>query len=256
MYKVVIVEDERLIRQWLQTAIDYNSLGLEVVGVASHGQEGMALIEKLQPDIVLTDITMPIMDAFMMFEATASISYEKVILSGYSDFENAKRAIHYGVQDFISKPIQVQELLDCLQKIVDKLQMNRLETPNWPEGYKELVDCLSQPQSHHILRQVLSWVQLHYREHFTIADIAASLGYSESYLYRIIKEHLSMTLNEYILKYRLKVAVDLMYHQSDLKIYEIAEQVGFSDYKYFRKLFKKQFFLSPREFRARNSVLV
>ena len=66
---------------------------------ASHGQEGMKLIQEKEPHIVLTDITMPIMDAFMMFEATRTLSYEKVILSGYNDFQNAKKAMQYGAVD-------------------------------------------------------------------------------------------------------------------------------------------------------------
>ena len=66
---------------------------------------------------------MPIMDAFMMFEATKSLSYEKVILSGYDDFQNAKKAMQYGAVDFLSKPIDIKELTECLQKIVLRLQL-------------------------------------------------------------------------------------------------------------------------------------
>ena len=130
MFKLIIVEDEHLIRKWLEIAVDYSALGIQVVGTASHGQEGMKLIQEKEPHIVLTDITMPIMDAFMMFEATRTLSYEKVILSGYNDFQNAKKAMQYGAVDFLSKPIDTKELTECLQKIVLRLRVSTYqETP-------------------------------------------------------------------------------------------------------------------------------
>ncbi len=144
MFKLIIVEDEHLIRKWLEIAVDYSALGIQVVGTASHGQEGMELIQKLKPHIVLTDITMPIMDAFMMFEATKSLSYEKVILSGYDDFQNAKKAMQYGAVDFLSKPIDIKELTECLQKIVLRLQVStRQETP-FLEEYQTLLTSIQQ----------------------------------------------------------------------------------------------------------------
>ena len=69
---------------------------------------------------------MPIMDAFMMFEATRTLSYEKVILSGYNDFQNAKKTMQYGAVDFLSKPIDTKELTECLQKIVLRLRVRHL----------------------------------------------------------------------------------------------------------------------------------
>lgn len=256
MYKLVIVEDEHLIRKWLALAVDYASLGIEVVGLASHGQEGMALIQTTQPDIVLTDINMPIMDAFLMFEATQDLTYEKVILSGYADFDNAKRAMQFGACDFISKPIDAEELYCCLEKITARLQVNTLAQEGAQADYQSFLPQLHLPQVQHpIARDLLQWVHAHYHEHFTIAEIAAALNYSESYLYKVIKENLPLTLNEYISQYRLKQAVEMMYQSPNLKIYEIAQQVGISDYKYFGKLFKNQFGVTPSEFREASGLV-
>ncbi|MTB64435.1 helix-turn-helix domain-containing protein [Streptococcus sp. zg-86] len=255
MYKLIIVEDEHLIRKWLSLAVDYSMLGIEVVGLASHGQEGMSLIRDLQPDIVLTDITMPIMDAFMMFEVTADISYEKIILSGYNDFENAKRAMKFGVCDFISKPIDAEELESCLRTVVERLKVNSVNSLPFKQEYQQFVQEFNTLSSQNtLIQRLLGWVREHYQEHFTIADIAREFGYSESYLYRLIKENLSITLHEYILQYRLKQAVEMMYRFPDMKIYEIADKVGISDYKYFGKLFKNYFGVSPTEFKETEQI--
>ncbi|MBM9833727.1 response regulator, partial [Enterococcus faecalis] len=64
MYKLLIIEDEHLIRRWLAYAIDYSDIGLKVVGAAENGQEGADMIRNYLPDIVISDINMPIMDAF------------------------------------------------------------------------------------------------------------------------------------------------------------------------------------------------
>ena len=226
MFKLIIVEDEHLIRKWLEIAVDYSALGIQVVGTASHGQEGIKLIQEKEPHIVLTDITMPIMDAFMMFEATRTLSYEKVILSGYNDFQNAKKAMQYGAVDFLSKPIDTKELKEY-QTLLTSIQQ---------------VDTQNQ-----IIQQILEFVHQHYCMHFTISTIAENLGYSESYLYKVIKEDFPMTLNEYILRYRLKQAIDKMAESPNSPLSDISEQVGFSDYKYFAKVFKKYLHISPKE---------
>ena len=153
MFNLIIVEDEHLIRKWLEIAVDYSALGIQVVGTASHGQEGMELIQKLKPHIVLTDITMPIMDAFMMFEATKSLSYEKVILSGYDDFQNAKKAMQFGAVDFLSKPINVTELTECLEKITLRLQMNQHQNNPFLQDYQTFVTALQKiTETNHFIR--------------------------------------------------------------------------------------------------------
>lgn len=78
MYKLVIIEDEHIIRKWLRYAIDYKALDILVIGEAKDGKEGAVLIKESQPDIVLTDINMPIMTAFDMFEATKDQTYAKL----------------------------------------------------------------------------------------------------------------------------------------------------------------------------------
>jgi two-component system response regulator YesN len=93
MYKVLIVEDEHLIRKWLTYTVDYQSLGLVIIGEAENGKIGEEMIRQLKPDIVLTDINMPVYDAFTMFENTKDIPYQKIILSGYNDFLNAKKSL-------------------------------------------------------------------------------------------------------------------------------------------------------------------
>ncbi|MGZ7154130.1 helix-turn-helix domain-containing protein, partial [Streptococcus pyogenes] len=76
----------------------------------------------------------------------------------------------------------------------------------------------------------------HFQDKITTGQLAHELGYSESYLYQIVKKHLQMTLNEYINQYRINQAIQLMEKEPDLMVYQIAEAVGIYDYRYFDRV--------------------
>ena len=93
MIQLLIVEDEEIIRKGLQYTIDWLSLDIVIAGVAENGKEGLDLIRKLDPDIVLTDIKMPIMDGLTMLEKASEELYKivPIILTSYSEFDYAKQ---------------------------------------------------------------------------------------------------------------------------------------------------------------------
>ncbi len=246
MYKMVIVEDEHLIRRWLTCALNYEEMGIKLVGDASDGQAGAQLIRIKQPDIVITDINMPVMNAFDMFDQTSDLAYKKIILSGYNDFENAKRAIHYQVQEFLAKPLVTEELRLNLVEILTELDARQQLTIN--QLTNQLIPERS-PVTEEVTKQVLRWLHGHYADKFTVAELASELGYSESYVYKRFKDCYEITINEYLNRYRIKQAITILTSQPDVMIYEVAEQVGFADYKYFNKVFKKVIGVSVTEFR-------
>ncbi|HEP6625156.1 TPA: response regulator transcription factor [Streptococcus pyogenes] len=238
MYKLVIIEDEHIIRKWLRYAIDYKALDILVIGEAKDGKEGAVLIKESQPDIVLTDINMPIMTAFDMFEATKDQTYAKIILSGYADFPNARSAIHYGVLEFLTKPIEKAALWECLQIIIAKIEKQK--------GSNQKTDaCVYIPlpqmtdQIPEVVKDILEWVHAHFQDKISTSRLAHDLGYSESYIYQNIKKHLQMPLSDYINQYRINQAIQLMQQEPDLMVYEIAQAVGIYDYRYFDRVFKK-----------------
>lgn len=249
MYKLMIVEDEHLIRKWLMYGMDYGELQLVVVGEASNGEEGRKKIKDLQPDIVITDINMPIKNAFDMFKETKNIQYKKIILSGYNDFPNAKQAIHYGVKEFIVKPLDEEELKKSLLRLTRELDLEKSQQSNKLniDDYPFLTEIKSSTDL--VVQEIIQWIKDNYQKHFIISELARHLGYSESYIYKKIKTHLGITLNEYITRYRIKMAIFHIMEEPQLKIYEIAPDVGFSDYKYFNKVFKKYLGMTISEFK-------
>ncbi|MGG4146769.1 response regulator [Paenibacillus algorifonticola] len=111
-YKVLLIDDEPGALEGMQLWIDWNKLGFEVCGTCSNGLEGLQQIQEQLPDLVVTDVHMPIMDGLEMIAAWRQRHSKKVsfmIVSGYSDFEYAQRAMRYGINHYLLKPIIQEE---------------------------------------------------------------------------------------------------------------------------------------------------
>ncbi|MGE5679087.1 MAG: response regulator transcription factor, partial [Pseudomonadota bacterium] len=124
MFKVLIVDDEAIIRKGLKNIIDWKSLDCEICGEASDGIEGIRLIRELYPHIIITDINMPEIDGLKMIrEVKQQLPLSKIIiLTGYRDFEYIQEAIRLGAFDYVLKPSKIEDLTNILKKAVSELQ--------------------------------------------------------------------------------------------------------------------------------------
>lgn len=123
MIKMFIVDDESIIRTGIKNSIDWGSFDVEIAGEAKNGREALSKAIELNPDIVITDIRMPVMDGL---ELTQSLkehvpNTKIIILSGYNDFEYAKKAIELGVCEYLLKPVGAEELVKLVLKLKDQI---------------------------------------------------------------------------------------------------------------------------------------
>ncbi|MCM2531252.1 response regulator [Neobacillus pocheonensis] len=138
MYKVVLVDDKMFVRKGLQSLVDWKRCGFEVVGEASNGEDAHSVIEQLKPDLVVTDIRMPVLDGLELIKLVQQKdgNHPKfIIISGYSDFKYAQQAVRYGVHDFILKPIDQADMEETLTVLSKSLTEQKLFT----EKNEELV---------------------------------------------------------------------------------------------------------------------
>lgn len=128
MFKVLIVDDESVIRKGLKNIIDWKSLGCEVCGEAGDGIEGIRMIRELRPHIVITDINMPEIDGLTMIKDTKQLlpGSKIIILTGYRDFEYIQEAIRLGAFDYILKPSKIEDLTAIVNKATAELQQGCL----------------------------------------------------------------------------------------------------------------------------------
>lgn len=123
MKNVLLIDDEFFFRKAIHRYFqDFNS-EFTICGEANNGRDGLRLIQELKPDIALVDITMPLMDGIQMVESARAqgLQTKMVILTGYSEFEYAQKAIRLGVQDYLLKPICPSDLYNCLIKLSSKI---------------------------------------------------------------------------------------------------------------------------------------
>lgn len=118
MYKVLIIDDEKFIRKSIRNRVDWEKYGFSVEAEAGNGEEALQVMKELQPHMVLVDIRMPVMDG-LAFISEAKKMFPKtiyVIMSAYSDFEYARKAIQIGIEDYVLKPVEEEEMEKILQK--------------------------------------------------------------------------------------------------------------------------------------------
>lgn len=138
--KIVIVEDEIRIREGLARLLQKSDESYEVVGEAENGQDGLELITKVKPDVIITDIKMPVMDGLEMLTQlyNSGIHAKAIVLSAYSEFEYARQAMRLGVKEYLLKPIVLGEISESLQRVREELRLEN-EKPADVFGNQEQV---------------------------------------------------------------------------------------------------------------------
>lgn len=130
MLKLIIADDERVIRETISTLIDWKQYDIELVGLCSNGLEAYDMILDESPDIVLTDIKMPGLDGLELIKKVSDtdLSTQFIILSGYGEFDYAKKAMKYGVKHYLLKPCNELQIIDSIQDTAKTCYQNSIST--------------------------------------------------------------------------------------------------------------------------------
>lgn len=264
MLKVLIVEDEDMIRKGLIHTIDWISMGCMIVGEARDGKEGLEKIKELKPDIIFTDIIMPKMTGIEMLEAAQSLGdFKSIILTSYSEFEYAQKAINLKVSDYLLKPVDEEALKNTVERMRRELYEQRTYS-HWREKTKDKSEIqLSDLEvyiqhkevSNPYVEKALRMIKEKYNGKLTIETVAEDIGVSSSYLSRKLKEETSHNFLEILHKYRLQKAIELL-NEGTYKVYEISDMTGFNEYKHFCQVFKKYTGIAPTEFVKREDLVI
>lgn len=255
MIRILIVEDEEIIRKGLVHTIDWLSIGCTIVAEAADGVQGLEMIRKHKPELIITDIKMPFMSGIEMIKAASSEhSFESIILTSYAEFEYAKQAISMKVFDYILKPIDESKLMDIVVKAIDFIEQKRIYHDIYIKSKDksdlDIVDLefyIAGSQTNPFVYKALMQIQDDFYSKLSIESIADELGISASYLSRKFKQETKQTFLDLLNKYRIQKAIELL-GKGELRIYEISYKVGFSEYKHFCSVFKKYTNTSPTEF--------
>ncbi|THF83255.1 response regulator transcription factor [Cohnella fermenti] len=272
-FKLLIAEDVKLVRETLARAVDWERLGIELIGAAENGEEALEWIDSRRqglpdlsdlPDLLLTDIGMPKMNGIELIEAVRlrKPDIRCIILSGLSEFEFARQAIKLQVMDYILKPIDPEEIERVFAGIVADLRREREERRGielLEQGLKEhlpnLAEALPPEQwtgnvkKKKLVEQAIGAVRRSYScKELAVSDVAEQVGLSEKYVNALVKEVTGETINHWIVRLRMEEAARLLKDPAN-RIYEICDRIGYSDQDYFRETFKKHYGLTPSDYR-------
>ena len=248
MLKVLVVEDEEMIRKGIVLAVDWAALDCVVVGEASNGAQALEAVERYDPSLIITDLKMPVMDGLEMLRQLRERGNNAfvIILTAYDSFSSAQTALRLGAVDFLLKPFHDGELEQAVTRLKQRMDRAGQGGEKGPAPLP-LPELKKGDKSKYVL-EAMAYIGEHYHEpNIGVAAIAQHLGISEGHLSHTFKKETDYTLLNYLTRYRIHRAMELL-RDCRLKVYEVAEQVGYRDIAYFSATFKKLVGMSPSEY--------
>ena len=242
MNNILIVDDEKWVRSALKWTVEQTGLPVKVVAECSNGLEALDRLKEQQVDLVLADITMPIMTGLTFLEQLRQAGNEQAVIfiTVNEDFCCIQKALRAGAYDYLLKPVETEQLTACLTKWLNH-QQKALKPPKADEPIIPLAQLSP-------VEQVIKYIELLPPGQVTLAEAAKHVHMNPSYLSQLFKQQIGTNFIDYVTKIRLTEAKRLL-TATTLRISEIAERLGYADLAYFTNIFKKSCQVTPSEYR-------
>ncbi len=243
MYSIFLADDEVWETLGLKKLIEKSELPIQVVGQAENGIGALKALQEIQPDILITDIRMPGLNGLELSEKIRELGLktEIILLSGYAEFEYARTALRFGIRNYLLKPVSQENLNEVLGELVAEKD-KKLHTVSEEEV----------PESN--IERIFHEIEVSYMEDITLNSLADKYNISASRLSIRVKEILGMSFSKYLTSKRIQKAKELL-EDDRLSVEQIAEMVGYRDYFYFTKVFKKTEGVSPSSYRKNRRAI-
>lgn len=243
--KILIVEDEQRAREGLKQMIQSLSSGYEVVGMTGYGQNALEMMPVLKPDVVMTDIKMPFMSGldFIRLARARNMDTAFIIVTAFADFEFAKESISLGVVEYILKPVSAEELKKALQRVRDAKSVHHEAGYGWKKS-SHLRE--QYPEAHPLVLKVLDIIENSYAGKISQKQTAELLGVSSEYLSYLFKKNIGKNFAKFLQEYRIEQAKYRLRTGEEPSM--VPFSVGFSDTKYFNKVFREVEGMTVKQF--------
>lgn len=226
--RVLIVEDELTARRGLVMVLQQLGVKQEHIFTASDGQQGLSQLHAHRPDIAFVDIRLDKMSGLEMIRRANAqkLSTTFVLTSAYSEFEYAKEAVHLGVKEYLVKPIAPEDIAGLLAPYIAS-----------PAPAEEKV-------RHPMVQRMLATIDKDYAQPINLTVISEELQLTPEYLSYLFRRDMGTNFSAYLRKKRVEHALEMIQNGAT-RIYDIAHAVGFSDTKYFCRVFREVTGFSP-----------
>lgn len=257
MFKAVIVDDEEDIRYLIRYLVEKSKHKVEIVGEANDALSGIALCEKLKPEILFADIRMPGMEGLEMIGRIKQSlpDMQSIIISGYSYFSYAQEALHRGVAAYLLKPLEedlLEEALKKVQRILETKQKELLHQKRINAELKKLQSYLENPRDtgkqKEPIQRAIEYIRENYCRDITLEEVAGVVFMHPTYFSALFKKEMGQSFVVYTNGLRMEKAGRLLC-EGGLRAVEVSHMLGFRDVSYFNRVFKKYFGKSPLEYK-------
>ena len=255
MYRVVLIDDEAWTLAGLEKTFRWSEEGFEVVERFTGARAALAYLDREGADVIFTDIRMPGMTGLELLQhlRESACDAEVVIVSGFSDFGYAKQAIHWRALEYLVKPVSFEEADALLKRLGRRLEeKSRLTTLHHSQAEPDGAGVAEKEQETRVdnlaFSELLDYMRTHYAEPLQLRDLAVRCHISLSYCCLLFQKTMNKTFSEYLTELRMKAAAALL-REGAMILSEVSEHVGFHDYYYFIRVFRKFYGITPSRYR-------
>jgi YesN/AraC family two-component response regulator len=251
LHTILIVDDEYHIRDGL-LSYDWARLGFVAVGSAASGTEALEYFGRRSVDVLLTDIRIPNVDGLSLSEYVHKHQPGTlcVLISGHKEFEYAASALRLGVVDYLLKPIDMDELDRTFRRV--KSLLSQSHDADGPTSAEAIATASGEhsSQCQRKIEMATDYIRRNYQENLTLRQLASEFSMNDSYLSSQFKKHTGQGFSDFLTDIRVERAKQLL-SSVDLRVYEVADMVGFNNAKYFADVFKRRTGETPQRYRDR-----
>ncbi len=252
MLNVILIDDEIVAVNALRRRVNWDKYNVKEIYIANSMEQAQEIFKKVKIDFMLCDIEMPHGNGLELFE-WVKIYYpttECIYITCHPDFKYMRKAMKLGSVDYILKPIDYVELDEVLRQLVTRLD-KKTKHESIPEGIiKKIAKQEAEKKHNDVVHAAKQYILQHIQDNFYVEDIANAVHMNASYLMRLFKKETGISILEFITEERITLAKELL-DTTDIPINRVADCVGYGNYSYFTKIFKRSTGLPPSEYRDR-----
>ena len=246
MSVVLIVEDELLEQDFLRSVVQDELHPTDTLLTCESGVEAIKLAKEQRPDIIIMDVRIPELDGISAMEEIRSFLPNAciTILSAYSDFSYAQKAVSLRAFEYLLKPIKPTDFKEVVCRMLSTV--NKADA--LPEVKPEEKTVEEKPERQYFIEESLKYIREHFRERLTLETVASKVFVNPKYFSHVFKREMGVAFTEYVIGLKIEYACKLL-ETTNYHAYRISIECGFSDPSYFNRVFCAQMNMTPQTYR-------
>lgn len=237
MINMLVADDEEIIRKNFIKRINRANIKTNEIFEAHNGIEAIRIIKTNEIHVLLVDINMPFLNGLDLIKEVRKISPNMVIIiiSGYDNFSYAQEAIQYGVFRYILKPVNPSEFIEIIKKSIE---------------FAETTLKTTQRKDSPTIHKIQQTMERKFSNcDYSLSMLSSEIGLSEGHISKLLKKEKGITFSDLLTEIRIEHAKKIILSEgSTVKMYEVAEAVGYKNQHYFSMVFKKEVGIPPKQF--------